>query len=55
MKKFIYRDHNIEKIVFECITSDILEADKLYKKETGNNIMKQPHVGCEIQKIETKE
>lgn len=40
MKKIIYRDHNIEKIVFECITSDILEADKLYKKERNNNEIK---------------
>jgi hypothetical protein len=46
MKKFVYTDHLTEEMVFECLASSILEADKLYKEETEQDVSKQCHVGC---------
>jgi|TARA_Y100000034_G_scaffold123070_1_gene169374 hypothetical protein len=49
--KFIYKD-NLKKgkIVFACNAKSISEADKLYEKETGQKAMKQPFIGCVIEK-----
>lgn len=56
LKKYTYRDNSAGgKIIFECVASDILEADKLYEEETGKNPEKQPHVGCSIEKVEDVE
>ena len=52
LKKFVYRDNSAgRKIIFECVASGILEADKMYEKATGKNPEKQNHVGCSVEKI----
>ncbi len=53
LRKYTYRDNSAGgQIVFECIATGILEADKLYQEKTGKNPEKQPHVGCSIEKME---
>ena len=53
MNKYVYTDNtkHDSKIVFCCEAKDILEADKAYKEKTGKDVMKQPHVGCQIIKL----
>ena len=47
IKHYTYHDNNDGgKIMFECDAKDILEADKMYQKETGKDVKKQPHIGC---------
>lgn len=48
MKKFIYTDHKVEKIVFECEAEDILEADKLLKLQLNVEAVKSPWIGCQV-------
>lgn len=56
MKKYTYMDHKHKdktyhgngqfgKIVFVCNAANILEADALYRVATGDEPMRQPHVG----------
>ena len=53
VSKFVYRDNFSDgKIIFECESDGIINADELYKKATGNDPKKQSHVGCSIEKIE---
>ena len=53
LKKFVYRDNSAGgKIIFECVASGILEADKMYEAATGKNPEKQNYVGCSIEKVE---
>ncbi len=53
--KYTYRDNTPEtgngKVVFECSAKDILEADKMYEKETGNDPKKQNFIGCSQEKV----
>jgi hypothetical protein len=51
--KFTYRDNSTDehRIIFECMTDSIVDADELYKKATGNDPIKQPHVGCSIERV----
>ena len=52
LKKNIYRDNSAgQKIVFECTAKDILDADKLYQKETGKDPVKQSYISCSTEKI----
>lgn len=53
MNKYIYSDKRKTppKVVFECEAPNILEADKLYKKATGNDPAQQPYVGCESKEV----
>ena len=47
--KYTYHDNNQNGIViFVCVATSILDADKLYEKATGNNPVKQSYVGCQI-------
>jgi len=59
--KFIYTDKHksawvkgkthgqlVAPVIFECEAENILEADALYEKATGQKASKQGHVGCEI-------
>lgn len=57
LRRFIYRDNSAGgKIIFECVAKSILDADKMYEEETGNNPEKQCYVGCSVEKInENKE
>ncbi|MFC1598960.1 hypothetical protein ACFL2U_03075 [Patescibacteria group bacterium] len=50
LRKYIYWDQSKKprEIIFECNARGILEADKLYEKETGNDPEKQNYVGCEV-------
>jgi hypothetical protein len=51
MATFKYIDNtNYPKtvIIFECQAELLTEADKLYEKATGKNLMKQPHIGCQV-------
>jgi hypothetical protein len=53
LRKFVYRDNSADrKVIFECVASGILEADKMYEAATGKNPEKQNHVGCSVEKIE---
>ena len=53
LNKYTYRDKSAgDKVVFECVAKDILEADKMYQEKTGKNPEKQSYVGCSIEKIE---
>ena len=53
LKKYTYRDNSAgEGVVFECVATDILEADKMYEEKTGKNLEKQSHIACSIEKIE---
>ncbi|MBI2474928.1 hypothetical protein HYV69_00690 [Candidatus Uhrbacteria bacterium] len=53
LRKFVYRDNSDgRKVIFECVTESILDADKMYEEKTGKDPEKQPHVGCSIEKIE---
>ncbi|MDD5043395.1 MAG: hypothetical protein PHD51_01850 [Patescibacteria group bacterium] len=51
LRRYVYTDHKIEKVIFECEAGDILEADELYKKATGNDSSKQAYVGIQILEI----
>ncbi len=53
MNRFIYRDNstNEHRIIFECETESILDADELYKKATGKDPAKQAYVGCSIERV----
>jgi len=48
--KFIYKDNSQpnKPIVFEVEAETITEADKLYQQVTGQNVVKQSHIGCSI-------
>ncbi|MEK9175696.1 MAG: hypothetical protein AAB795_03865 [Patescibacteria group bacterium] len=56
LKKYTYQDNfDNRKIVFECIATDILEADKLYEKATGKNPEKQSNIGCSFKDLVAEE
>ncbi len=50
---FTYRDNNDDgrKIIFEYEAESILEADKKYQEKFHQDVSKQPHIGCSIEKI----
>lgn len=51
--KYTYRDNSAGgRIIFECVATSILEADKMYESAAGKNPEKQNHVGCSVEKIE---
>ena len=54
---YTYVDNNTpEKAeVFTCTASDIMEADKMYKEETGNDPRKQSHIGCSFEDVNENE
>ncbi len=55
LRRFIYRDNSADgKIIFQCVAKNILEADAMYKEEIGQEPAKQNHIGCSIEKVETK-
>jgi len=43
------------ELIFECDAKNILEADELYKKETGEDPAKQSNVGCTVGKTIKKD
>lgn len=43
------------EVIFECDAKGILEADELYKKETGKDPAKQSDVGCTVGKTIKKD
>ncbi|MBI2035570.1 MAG: hypothetical protein HYT12_02710 [Candidatus Liptonbacteria bacterium] len=47
--KYTYIDYKTKEIVFECVTDNILEADKQYEDAIGKNPAKQSGVGCAIE------
>ena len=50
LKKYTYVDGNENrKVVFECLATDILEADKLYTEKTGKNPEKQNNILVSIE------
>lgn len=52
MSTYTYRDNSNYpdiKVVFVCEASGILEADLLYQKEVGKDVMKQAYIGCTIE------
>jgi hypothetical protein len=53
MNKYTYRDNSKPEkpIIFLCVASDILEADKLYEEKIGIDPAKQCFVGCVPEKI----
>lgn len=60
MTKFIYKDNSkgeyqngkwVAPIVFSCITETIEVADKEYKIATGFDVVKQPGIGCSLEKV----
>ena len=55
MHKYIYSSHQDKGAIFECDAYDIMEADELYKKATGQDPKKQNDVYCEIKNIENEE
>lgn len=55
LKKYVYTDHRIEEIIFECEANDILEADKKYKEAIGEDPRKQSYVGVQILEITENE
>jgi hypothetical protein len=52
-KKYTYRDNKTpdRDIVFECLANDILEADAMFKAETGKDPAKLNHIACSFEKI----
>jgi hypothetical protein len=53
MMKYIYVDNSkypVTEVVFECKAGDILEADKKYEQEIGNNPAKQKGIAIIIGK-----
>ena len=48
MYKFIYTDHQKNKIVFETIAPDILIADKQINETLGIDVSKCGWIGCQI-------
>jgi len=52
-RKFINKDNNDnQKVVFECITEDISEADKMYEEKFGIKPEKQANIACSIKKLD---
>jgi hypothetical protein len=55
-REFIYIDYNKNKeIVFQCVATDILEADRLYEEKFNINPIEQTHIGCAIEELKTDE
>ena len=50
-KKFIYTDHKVEKIIFECEAEDILSADQMIKQSLSIDVVKSPWIGCQVVKL----
>lgn len=38
------------ELLFEVVANDILEADKLLEEKTKYNPLKNPWIGCQIEK-----
>lgn len=59
-RKFTYRDNREKdskgfgKVIFECDARNIIEADELYKKATGQNPECQNYIGCSIEETDQK-
>ena len=49
--KYTYREYSTRNIVFECVTTNIIEADKMYREATGKNPEKQNNIGCSIEEV----
>lgn len=49
MKTYIYSDKNTQpnKVVFECLALNILEADVLYIAALGKDPAKEKYIACE--------
>ena len=55
--KFVYVDNSNyppAKVIFEYVADSILEADKAYEDVTGQDPVKQSHIGCQIHLITAK-
>jgi len=51
--KYTYIDRlDKNKVVFEYVAKDILEADKAYQEKTGNDPRKQNNIGCSLKPAE---
>lgn len=51
--RYTYYDNSRgHMVVFETIADCILKADVIYKQATGNDVIKQPHIGCTVTKCE---
>jgi len=54
--KFTYKDNKKNgEVVFECYADSISEADLMYKEAIGQIVMKQPYIGCIVEKEKTNE
>ena len=40
------------RLVFECVAKDILEADKNYEAATGKDPKKQNNIACSLKPVE---
>jgi hypothetical protein len=49
MNTYTYTDFRSNVIVFVCQATNILEADRQYKAAIGTDVVKQPHIGCQIE------
>lgn len=54
MNKYTYIDHSNypdDKIVFKCLAETITQADGMFEKATGKNIIECSYIGCLIEEV----